>query len=139
MSKKITTEEFNAFLKKLIPDYKIYAPKRLEKRGRFSDTDLIKYAEITTLEEIEYKEKSNFSPKEVIFPASQPVFYFTEEEMRVPKINEKGIVIFLRPCDINGIERLDGIFLRNGSVEDPYYKRLREKVKYIMIECAESF
>lgn len=45
----------------------------------------------------------------------------------------------LRPCDINGIDRLDAIFLANGPLEDFYYKRRRDKVRFFMIECATGF
>lgn len=139
MGRTITAEEFNEFLQMIGKENRIFAPKRYEKRGRFSDTDLIKYGEIKTFEEIVWNEKSDFSPKEMIFPASQTMFYFNKENITESTVDNKGIIIFLRPCDINGIERLDTIFLKNGTVEDPYYKRVREKVKYIMIECTQGF
>lgn len=139
MGLKMNFNDFNGILNKLSNNYKIYAPKNLERKGRFSDTDVIGYGEIESIEDIVFEEKSYFSPKEIIFPIRQTLFYFTEEEVKEPKINEKNIVIFLRPCDINGIKRLDTIFLKNGPYEDVYYKRLREKVKFVMIECTEGF
>jgi anaerobic sulfite reductase subunit A len=54
------------------------------------------------------------------------------------KVDDKKILIFARPCDINGFRRLDTIFLKNGGTEDIYYKRLREKVKFILMECKEG-
>ena len=139
MGYSISKENFNEFLAEFSKQYKIYAPKRYEKRGRFSDTDMIRYGEIKSIEEIEFNEKSNFSPKEIIFPITQTILYFTEEQWKESTVHEKGIIVFLRPCDINGIDRLDGIFLQNGPFEDIYYKRLREKVKFVMIECSESY
>lgn len=139
MGLKMNFKDFNRILENLSNNYKIYAPKSLEKKGRFSDTDVLGYGEIESIEDIVFDKKSYFSPKEIIFPIRQTLFYFTEEEVKEPKIDEKNIVIFLRPCDINGIKRLDTIFLNNGPYEDIYYKRLREKVKFIMIECTEGF
>lgn len=139
MSYCVSTKRMNEILKALQKDYKIYAPVRFEKRGRYSDTDLIRYAEINSIEDVVYDEKSHFSPKEVIYPITQALFYFTEDEYRESKVDDKNILIFARSCDINGFRRLDTIFLKNGGVEDIYYKRLREKVKFILMECKESW
>ena len=49
---------FNDSLKKLEEKYKIYAPKLFPYEGRFSDTDLVRYAEVSTIEEMVFdKEK----------------------------------------------------------------------------------
>ena len=45
---------------------------------------------------------------------------------------------FLRACDINGIDRLDTMFLKNGTIMDPYYARRRERMVFIMIECVDK-
>lgn len=139
MGFQIQNKDFNKILESLKDEYKIYAPKKFDKRGRFSDTDLIKYGEIDSVEEIEYKEKAHYSPKEIVYPITQTLFYFTEEEYKESIIHDKKILIFLRPCDINGMRRLDTIFLQNGPYKDVYYERLREKVKFVMMECSESF
>ncbi|WP_099188951.1 anaerobic sulfite reductase subunit AsrA [Tepidibacter mesophilus] len=139
MGFEINNKDFNKILESLKAEYKIYAPKRFSKRGRFSDTDLIRYDEINNVEEIEYKEKSQYSPKEVVYPITQTLFYFNEDEFRESTVSEKKILIFLRACDINGMRRLDTIFLENGPYKDVYYQRLREKVKFVLIECSESF
>ncbi|WP_265450564.1 anaerobic sulfite reductase subunit AsrA, partial [Clostridium sp. cpc1] len=55
-----------------------------------------------------------------------------------PKIDDKKVLVFLRSCDIHAVKRLDEIYLENG-VEDPYYKRRREKIKFILMECQSSF
>lgn len=139
MSYSVGMEKMNEIIKNLKKEYKVYAPKRFEKRGRYSDTDLIRYAEINSVEEIVYDEKSDFSPKEVFYPITQALFYFTEDEYRESKVDNQGILIFARPCDINGIKRLDTIFLKNGELEDIYYKRLRERVKFVLMECGEGW
>lgn len=138
MGFSMNIHDFNIVLKELKKQYKIYAPKLLIGKGTFSDTDMVRYGEIDCIEEIEFDKKSYFSPKEVILPLTQTLFYFTEDEIIEPKVDEKGILIFLRSCDIHAVKRLDEIYLRNG-VEDPYYKRPREKVKFILMECENSF
>lgn len=139
MSLLLKNDEFNKILKSLGAEYQLLAPVRLPKRGRFSDTDLIRYGEIATVEEIVWREKSHFSPKEVLFPINQTLFFFIEDEPREPQFPEQNFLLFLRPCDINGIRRLDTIFLQNGPHPDLYYQRIREKVKFALIECRESF
>src|SRR5215469_4198990 len=57
-------------LHSLQKEYRIFAPKRFPKEGRFSDTDIIRYAEfgreITSLAECELRERSTYSAKEVV-------------------------------------------------------------------------
>lgn len=138
MEFKFAKSDFDEIFKNISKEYKIYAPKTLKGRGTFSDTDSIKYEEVTTLNEIEFNEKSTFSYKEVILPITQTLFYFTEDSYIEPKIDKKGIIVFLRSCDMHGVKRIDDIYLRNGF-EDPYYKALREKTKFILIGCEKSF
>ena len=139
MGRHLSTQQFDQVLQRLSLEYDIYAPKRFEKQGRFSDTDVIRYDTIETLDEIVWDEKSTFSPKDVVIPVTQTLFFFTEEEYREPKASDRKILVFLRPCDINGFRRLDTIYLRNGEDPDFYYKRLRERIKFVMMECRESF
>ncbi|GAB6151141.1 hypothetical protein [Clostridium novyi] len=138
MGIKLSREKFDGYINKLKQDYKIYAPVVMKGKGAFSDTDVIRYSEVNSINEIEFDKKSNFSPKEIINPITQTLFYFTEDSYIEPKVDEKGALVFLRSCDIHGIKRLDEIYLRNGE-EDSYYKRLREKVKFVLIGCKESF
>ncbi len=139
MAHKINNDKFNKLLNNLSSEYKIYGPKKLERSGRFSDDDVIGYGEIEILEDIVLDEKSYFSPKEIIHPIRQTLFYFTEDDVKMPDIDDQKVIVFLRPCDINGIKRLDSIFLDNGPYRDVYYERLREKVKFFMIECTTGF
>lgn len=139
MGYKVETGRIDNILKELKKDFKVFAPKRLEKRGWKHGTDLIRYAEINSFSEIVYDEKSDFSPKEIFYPIVQTLLYFTEDKCIESDIkDDREIIIFARPCDINGIRRLDTIFLKNGGREDNFYKRLREKMKIFMIECRKD-
>lgn len=41
----------------------------------------------------------------------------TESELA----DDKGIIVIARPCDINGMARLDCIFMENGGHADYFY------------------
>ncbi len=89
-------------------------------------------------DEIVWDKKSDYSFKEVLLPISQTILYFTEDEMKVPKEEEKGNLILVRSCDLHSVRRLDEIYLKNGA-EDYYYKRIRENTRFILMGCPESF
>ncbi|KJF28771.1 sulfite reductase subunit A [Clostridium aceticum] len=130
----------NTILDELKKEYRVYAPKRFEKRGFKKDTDLIRYGEISRVEEIVHDVQSDFSPKEVFYPITQAMIYFKDNNCEESSIDDtKGMIIFARPCDINAIKRLDNIFMQNGDNTDIYYKRLRDKVKLFMLECREGW
>ena len=127
----MTQARMDAVLAKLAATYRIYAPKKV---GKF-----IRYGEVKSVDEIVFDEKSHFSPKEVFYPIVQTLLYFSENDVRQSEVDERPVILFLRPCDINGIHRLDTIFMENGGQADNFYCRLREKVKFFLMECAESF
>ncbi|WP_105617231.1 anaerobic sulfite reductase subunit AsrA [Vallitalea okinawensis] len=134
----LSRESFNGSLKQLQEEYRIYAPVSMAFKGTFSDTDSIRYKEITTIEEIEFERKSHFSPKETLLPITQVLFYFTEDEYKEPSSDEKKLLVFLRACDIHAVKRIDQMYLKNGEL-DPYYKHARDRVKFVLIGCEESF
>ena len=140
MKVKLNVEGFNAGLEKLKKDYKIFAPKSFACRGTYSDTDLIKYDEVYRFEDMVFDRKSAFSAKEVMLPINQVLFYFTEDEFRETKkeYGDKKLLIFLRACDLNAVKRVDQMYLGNGP-EDNFYKRIRERTKFVLVGCKESF
>lgn len=123
----------------LAKDYDLYGPTLKVNGGRFSDQNIIGYGKLSGIEDLALGEKSYFSPKEVVFPIRQTLFYFDHGTIREPEESTKPILLFLRACDIEGIRRLDTIFLNNGSDADVYYARLKERVKYVLLECQEGF
>ena len=139
MKIKLDKYAFNQGLERLKLEYKLLAPVTTPYKGTYSDTDLTKYEEIENIEDIEFNKKSNFSAKETILPINQVLFYFTEKEFKTSDENEKKLLVFLRACDLNGIKRLDQIYLGNGVEKDFFYKRLRDKVKFVLIGCRESY
>ena len=114
--------------------YDIFAPKLMEGEGCFSDTDIIRYGKVSSLDEIHWDKKSDYSFKEVLLAINETLFYFTEDQTTVPKGPEKDILIFLRSCDMHAVKRLDEIYLKNGF-EDFYYARIRNKAKFVLMGC----
>lgn len=138
MGYKLNLDNMNLALKELSKTYKIYAPKVFVGGGTFSDTDRVRYGEIQRIEEIEFDAKSSFSYKETILPTRQTLFFFTEDECKEAEVEERPALIFLRSCDMHSVRRIDDIYLRNGF-EDIYYKKLREKAKFVVMGCEKSF
>lgn len=136
---RVSRDKMNEVLQELQKQYQIYAPK-LFLTGAGESGQTVRYARVTSLDEIEARRQSDFSPKEAYYPVSQTMFFFTEDEVMESRLeDEKGILVFARPCDIHAMKRLDNIFLKNGGQADAYYARLRQKVKLVMLECRESF
>jgi anaerobic sulfite reductase subunit A len=138
MGSVMNAAKFDELLKELQKSHKVYAPVTMEGKGMFSDTESVRYVEIKSINEVEFNRKSSFSPKEVLLPITQTLFYFTEDHCIEPKVDEKNILIFLRSCDIHAVKRLDEVYIRNGFT-DSYYKALRDKVKFVLMECIASY
>lgn len=138
MGYRINQDKMNTIMSDLSKNYAIYGPKKFPGDGTFANIDTIRYGEITSLADIEFAEKSNYSFKEILLPISETLFYFTENEIKEADAPIKGAIIFLRSCDLHSLKRMDTIYLKNGAV-DPYYKRLRDNTKFILMGCEKSF
>lgn len=139
MGYRLKTIEINQVITKLSQTHNVYAPVLFKDGGIHSDTDMIRYKKITDINEVVFDKKSNFSFKETILPIVQTIFYFTEDTIQEPTLSTKGVIVFLRHCDMHAIKRLDDMYLHNGGIEDVYYKKMREKVKFIVMGCKNSF
>lgn len=139
MGYKVDFKQMNHIFEQLSDEYDIYAPKRFKKQGRYSDTDIVRYDRVENIEDVVFDQKSDYPAKEVLSPITQPLFYFTEDEYRESKVNDKKILIFMRPCDVHAMERQNRVYLQNGGFEDFYYKRLQEKVKIVLMECCTGW
>lgn len=131
----LTANQADSLLSELRMDYRVYAPKRLPKQGRFSDTDIIAYGEVERFHDIVWDSKSDYPAKEVITPIQQAIFYFTEDEYRASKAAVRPILLLARPCDIHAQRIQAQIYAGNGGYTDIYYTRQREIVRFAMMEC----
>lgn len=138
MGFELNAEGMDQVLSELAENYLIYAPVCYKGGGRFSDTDCIRYGQVTTVEEIEFDRKSDYSFKEILMPISQTLFYFTEDQVKEADPVKKGAVVFLRSCDLHGVRRLDDMYLGNGP-EDYYYSRIRDQIHFVLMGCEKAF
>ena len=134
MGYRVDYDKMNDILAAWSEAYHVYAPAWDQRKKN------VRYREIKTVDQIVLDRQADFSPKEAYYPVSQTMFYFTDTEVTESELaDDKGIIVIARPCDINGMARLDCIFMENGGHADYFYARLREKVKVVMLECRESF
>lgn len=115
--------------------YDVYAPKRFPKQGRYSDTDIVRYDKVEHINEIEFKQKSDYAAKEILTPINETLFYFIENEYRESTTPQKPILLFARPCDINAFEIQSKIYEENGDFCDIYYARLKNNLKFVLMDC----
>lgn len=140
MSYKIGYEDMDRILDQLREEYRIVAPKKFNQAGNDDREYIIRYGDVRSAADIVYDEPSDFSPKEVVHPIMQTLLYFQNGECEESQLrDDRKVLIFLHPCDVYGIKRLDNIFLKNGNHEDIYYKRLRDKVKLAVMECGDGW
>ena len=134
MGYRVNTNRMDEILHALSEEYDVYAPCLDAQKKR------VRFRRIHSVDRIVLDRQSDFSPKEVYYPILQVMFYFRKDsvEEAMPK-ETKDILIFTRACDINAIRRSDSIFLKNGGTEDLFYRRIRERVKFVLMECQESF
>ena len=59
MGYKVGFKDVNDILATLSQEYDIYGPKRFEKQGRYSDTDIIRYDKISKIEEVVFDQLLN--------------------------------------------------------------------------------
>ena len=131
-------EQFAEAARDLMKTYRFFAPVLKEGEGRFTDTDVIRYDFISDPDEIELEKESDYAFKDCLLPVSETLFFFTEEQVKEANHDERPVIVFLRSCDLHAVKRLDHMYLENGSEEDPFYRRRRDKVKFALIGCAVS-
>ena len=139
MKLRLSVEEFDKGLEELSKKYLILAPRTFEKRGTYSDTDVVRYAKVSSFSEMNWEDKSHFPAKEALLPVNEVLFYFTEDEYKVAAEDTRERLVFLRACDMNAVKRIDQIYLGNGASNDFFYTRTRKKTKFVVVGCTKSF
>ena len=139
MAVKITPEEFSLLIQRLSTKWRVLAPSAEFRGGRFADTDNIIYQQIRGWDDLVWQEKSHMSPNTVISPITETLFYFNKDTIQIAETDTTPVLIFARACDINAMSRLDYMYLSNGNNSDYSYQRLREHIRFVLIECSQSF
>ena len=133
----LTREGFDKVLSELGRTYRLYAPVRKTGEGRFTDTDVIRYDFVNSVEEMELDQKSDYAFKEILSPLSETLFFFTESEVKTADRDAREAIIFVKSCDMHAVKRLDQIYLDN-TFADPFYKEIRERVHFVLLGCPKS-
>ena len=64
MGHQLSRAEADRMFSEWVKQYEVVAPKLMEGEGCFSDTDIIRYGKVTSLDEIVWDKKSDYSFKE---------------------------------------------------------------------------
>ena len=139
MGYTLTRTEFDQVLEELGKRYRLYAPVLKKGQGRFTDTDVVIYDFVNRSSEIEFEKKSDYSFKEILTPLSQTLFFFTENVIKEADIDDSETIVFLRSCDMHALKRLDQVYLHNGVHVDSFYKKIRDRLHFVLIGCTSSF
>ena len=83
MGKRLNSDEMQTIFEILQKSYDVYGPKIYQGTGCFSDTDIVRYGLLNSWEELVWDQKSDYSFKEVLFPVSETILYFTEDAISV--------------------------------------------------------
>ena len=134
----LSQEGFSRVLRSLGEKYRLYAPVVKTGEGRYTDVDVVRYDFINDAAELELDKKSDYAFKEILTPLSETLFFFTENDVKEVDAAAQEAIVFLRSCDMHAVRRLDAIYLEN-TFEDPFYKRIRERIKFVLIGCRHSF
>ncbi|MFV0499945.1 MAG: anaerobic sulfite reductase subunit AsrA [Bacilli bacterium] len=137
MGYKMTYEELDKYLS-TYTDYDLYGPVLKEKAGKYSDTDLIIYEKVKSFMDMDFTQKSDYSPKDILLPINQTLFYFNEIEYKKPNNELRKSLVFVRSCDLHAVKRTDQIYLDN-KYSDIYYQERRDLIKYVVIGCSNEF
>ncbi|MEE8703927.1 MAG: anaerobic sulfite reductase subunit AsrA [Olsenella sp.] len=135
----LSADGFDQVIRELGETYRLWAPVLKRGEGRFTDTDVVRYDFVDSADQIELGQRSDYSFKELLTPLSQTLFYYTEDEVTVPKEDARDVIAFVRACDLNALRRLDQMYLHNGARTDWYYDRIRDRVRFALIGCTHEF
>ena len=82
-------------------------------------------------------ENTVLPPKDILFPKTEKMYtYKTGETTEINEVIEAPAraIFGLRPCDLQSIDRMDSVFLREGYV-DTFYARRRANSLTVAISC----
>ncbi len=131
---KLSETELRQWLDSLLtPDRSVVAP--------VWEDGILLFREISTEEQVVIAPsgKPRWSPKEFLFPRSEPLYRYRWEGGQVivdePQSFDGPRVLFaVRSCDAAGLKRLDEVFLE--GTRDPFYAARREGTTIVSAACA---
>ena len=90
MKLRLSVEEFDKGLEELSKKIFDTSPRTFEKRGTYSDTDVVRYAKVSSFSEMNWEDKSHFPAKEALLPVNEVLFILQKMNTKwLLKIQEK--------------------------------------------------
>lgn len=136
---KLNLKNAQSVFDKLSRAYRIVAPVEKPGAGAFSQMSLVTYDEVSSFSEIVFGKQTFFSAKYEAFPIRETLFTIDKGTLNERPLEMRPTIIFLRSCDIHAMQVIDTHFLKDSQRQDYYYKRRRERIKFFLIECPQSF
>ena len=105
MKVKLSVGEFDEIMNSIKEKYRMFAPVLIPYAGQYSDTPVVRYEEVSSIKDIEFNRKSQFTAKEVVMPVTETLFYYNEDNYTIPSIDERKVLVFM----IRTIKRMSGL------------------------------
>ena len=105
MKVKLSVGEFDEIMNNIKEKYRMFAPVLIPYAWQYSDTPVVRYEEVSSIKDIEFNRKSQFTAKEVVMPVTETLFYYNEDNYTIPSIDERKVLVFM----IRTIKRMSGL------------------------------
>ena len=105
MKVKLSVGKFDEIMNSIKEKYRMFAPVLIPYAGQYSDTPVVRYEEVSSIKDIEFNRKSQFTAKEVVMPVTETLFYYNEDNYTIPSIDERKVLVFM----IRTIKRMSGL------------------------------
>lgn len=129
--KKLSKNNFQKVLERINESLNLFLPKMEEGNLKFKNFSEEGDIDFKTL-------KTSVPLKNFVFPQSETYLKFQVKDKKIKfqaqETDENEFVIFgARPCDVNSLDILDNIFLREPV--DTYYKSHRDRAIIVSLAC----
>ncbi len=134
--KILTKEKLDEFIKGLRSEYTVYGPIVSEGEARWS--------KIEEAGQLAFDfSNTSLSPKSFFFPQTECMLEFKNDPRdshaflmkEVPPLDEKRVILNMRPCDARAFKILDRVFYRDDDARDVYWIDKREKTIIMTLAC----
>lgn len=115
----------------------LVALSKYELFGPVQNGDIVTFTALEKVEDVALEEKTDMSPKKVIFPQTETLFKYRIGKKADISVDQPGtgkkVIFGVRPCDARGFAVLDDVF--KWDYVDPYYLAARERTILVGMAC----
>lgn len=131
MYKHLPKTELQTLIHAWMEEYLVYAPNTRHKPDRF--THITESAQAI----LDAHPNTTYPPKSLFLPQSEVLLRMVAGTLQQSdEASPPMLVLSIRPCDVQGLNLLDKVFLRGDTV-DPYWKAKREQATLVSVACSE--